>query len=270
MTTVPTKIDKALLANRFGSRVETYDQVTPVQASMAKYLLERAVNHFKTRQPKRILELGCGTGRMTQGLIAAFPEAEITAVDISAQMIERARTRNPEGHFQVADAETFLQDYSDSFDLIISNAVIQWFENVDTALKCAYGKLTSQGLMLVSTFGDQTFTELNQAFRHAYAVTGQKRMVHTVPMRHADEWRQSFPQATVSQQLQIRSFVDVRTFLSSVQQAGAVNSLSGPHFLSRQVLHEMMQFYTCHFSDLLTGNVMATYHMVYLQLVKRQ
>lgn len=269
MTTVPPKIDKALLANRFGSRVDTYDAVTPVQAQMATYLVEQAQNYFMTRQPKRILELGCGTGRMTQRLTSAFPAAEIIAVDISEHMVARAKMRNPEGHFQVADAEFFLQQTSDCFDLIISNAVIQWFEDVDTALNRAYDKLAGRGLMLVSTFGDQTFTELNQAFRYAYTIIGQARMLHTVPMRNTDDWRRAFPQAVISQQLQVRSFVDVRAFLRSVQQAGAVNSLSGSHFLSRQVLRDMMQFYTRHFSDVFTGNVNATYHLVYLQLTKQ-
>ena len=269
MTSAPPKIDKTLLASRFGSRVATYDEVTPVQAAMARYLVGEAQIHFMNQQPKRILELGCGTGRMTQQLLATFPEAEIIAVDISAAMIERARTCNPDGCFLVADAEIFLQQTVDYYDLIISNAAIQWFEQIDVSLNRAYERLNEPGLLLVSTFGDQTFTELNQAFRYAYAMTGQENGLHTVPMRNANEWRQAFPQAAISQQLQVRSFKDVRAFLRSVQQAGAVNSLTGPHFLSRRILREMMQFYAQQFADALTGNVNATYHLVYLQMTKR-
>jgi len=269
MTTPSPRIDKTLLANRFGSRVSTYDSATPVQAKMAKQLVNQARDYFDSGLPLRILELGCGTGRMTIQLATAFPDAKITALDISVEMIKFAKTHNFGVDFVVADAEVFLRVTADTYDLIISNAVIQWFEDADTAIVDAYNKLSIRGLIMLSTFGDQTFTELNQAFRQAYFITGQGMVPHTVPMRTLEEWRGIMSAADISEELQVRHFPDVRQFLGSVQEAGAVNSLFGQHFLNRNVLREMIQYYSMHFSDVSTGYINATYHVIYLKWIKK-
>jgi len=72
--------------------------------------------------PSRILELGTGTGSGALMLVDRFPEAEIRAVDLSPEMIERARAKVPAAartrlHFDVADAAA-LPHAADTFDLV--------------------------------------------------------------------------------------------------------------------------------------------------------
>jgi len=72
--------------------------------------------------PRRILELGTGTGIGALMLAQRFPDAEIRAVDLSQAMIERARAKVPEEmrprlHFDVADAAA-LPHAGGSFDLV--------------------------------------------------------------------------------------------------------------------------------------------------------
>jgi len=43
--------------------------------------------------PARVLEIGCGTGKNLVALAEAFPDAKITGLDLSADMLDRARTR---------------------------------------------------------------------------------------------------------------------------------------------------------------------------------
>jgi SAM-dependent methyltransferase len=72
--------------------------------------------------PTRILELGTGTGTGALMLAERFPEADIEAVDLSPEMIERARAKVPEEarsrlRFDVADAGA-LPHADGSFDLV--------------------------------------------------------------------------------------------------------------------------------------------------------
>ncbi|HEY8181781.1 MAG TPA: class I SAM-dependent methyltransferase [Thermoanaerobaculia bacterium] len=63
---------------------------------------------------KRSLELGCGTGRVTEVLRRA---ASVTGVDLLIEMLARAKRRVPEADFVVADVRTFA--FSSRFDLIV-------------------------------------------------------------------------------------------------------------------------------------------------------
>ncbi|KAK7883430.1 hypothetical protein LTR67_011252 [Exophiala xenobiotica] len=74
--------------------------------------------------PKRIIDLGCGPGNSTAVLVKQFPEAHITGIDSSQDMIARARKTVPSIDFQLADLSTFRD--TESADLLFSNAVYQW------------------------------------------------------------------------------------------------------------------------------------------------
>ncbi len=72
----------------------------------------------------RMVDVGCGPGNSTEVLIARFPEAEVSAFDSSADMIEAARKRLPQVQFEIAD----VTSWSDPgpFGVILANAVFQW------------------------------------------------------------------------------------------------------------------------------------------------
>jgi SAM-dependent methyltransferase len=63
---------------------------------------------------QRILELGCGTGRVTRVLSHA---ATVTAADLLVEMLERARQAAPRAHLVAADLRTFA--FTSPFDLIV-------------------------------------------------------------------------------------------------------------------------------------------------------
>ena len=73
-------------------------------------------------EPRRILELGTGTGSGALMLVERFPEAEIWAADLSEEMIRQAEAKAPDEvrarlHFQAADAAALPYE-DDSFDLV--------------------------------------------------------------------------------------------------------------------------------------------------------
>lgn len=257
-------IDKRRLASHFGRRVRSYDLATPVQEQMATALVSHARRHLADGPVARILELGCGTGRMTRQLAEAFPQARITALDISPEMIAHARASVAGIDFRVADAEVHIRHDRDTYALVISNAAAQWFGDARATLERARARLAPDGLLAISTFGDQTFRELRHAFDQAYAATGFASVDHVLAMRSAETWRREFPEAEILEQTVARVFPGVEAFLRSVQEAGAANSMSGRHFLSRRVLREMIDKYAEQFSAPAPGGITATYHIIYL------
>ncbi|MEV4965075.1 trans-aconitate 2-methyltransferase [Streptomyces sp. NPDC024062] len=73
----------------------------------------------------RIADLGCGAGNVTALLGDRWPAARITGYDSSPRMLERARTHaGPLLDFAEADAGTWTP--TETYDLIVSNALLQW------------------------------------------------------------------------------------------------------------------------------------------------
>jgi malonyl-CoA O-methyltransferase len=260
------RIDKSRLALHFGKRALSYDRVTPVQSEMARELVAGVVARLGGRRPGSILELGCGTGRMTTELMRNFPGARVTALDIAPEMVDLARARVPGAAFVVADAEDYLAEIVGSFDLIISNATAQWFVDARATLARARALLAPGGLLAVATFGADTFMELDDAFRNAYARAGEPAGDHVVPLPSASAWRDCLPGAEMIETRLPRVFPDVRAFLRSVQEAGATNAQDGHHVLSRNILRGMTDWYASHYEAPSGVGIVATYHIVMLFL----
>lgn len=88
----------------------------------------RAGRDLIARIPKsgygRICDLGCGTGHLTRILADTFPEAKVTGVDSSPEMLAEARRELPEISWQQGDISSWRP--SDPPDLIFSNAAFHW------------------------------------------------------------------------------------------------------------------------------------------------
>jgi SAM-dependent methyltransferase len=73
---------------------------------------------------RRILDFGCGTGRLTDWLRARG--AEVLGVDASPEMVEAARTRRPSGRFEVLESGRIPAE-DGAFDTVLSVGVLQYF-----------------------------------------------------------------------------------------------------------------------------------------------
>ncbi|MGX2995191.1 trans-aconitate 2-methyltransferase [Streptomyces sp. JNUCC 64] len=82
--------------------------------------------------PLRVADLGCGPGNVTTLLADRWPAARITGYDNSPEMLDRAAAlAGPTAgggtlDFAHADAERWSPDPAEPYDVIISNALLQW------------------------------------------------------------------------------------------------------------------------------------------------
>lgn len=108
-------------------------------------------------QPKRILDLGCGTGNLTKQMLNKFPEAEIDALDISEEILNESRKRfsdKPNIRYIQADFKS-LHLPPGSYDLVMSSIAIHHIEDPDKIRLYAevFQALSAGGLFI---FADQT------------------------------------------------------------------------------------------------------------------
>ena len=103
------------------------------------------VNRIGNKQFKRILDVGCGTGMSTAALAANWKTAEITGVDLSEEMLQKARENLKYITFVQRDCSQSLEDMG-TFDLIFSNAFMQWLPNQEGFIRNSFGMLTKGGM----------------------------------------------------------------------------------------------------------------------------
>jgi len=94
----------------------------------------------------KIIDLGCGTGELTKVLAESLPNSDVTGLDSSPQMLEKAGShQTPNLRFEQED----LSALTGSWDLIFSNAAIQWVNNHKKLIPIIYSKLNPGGQICV-------------------------------------------------------------------------------------------------------------------------
>lgn len=100
-----------------------------------------------TPDVKRAIDLGCGPGNSTEVLAARFPNATVSGLDSSPDMIDAARKRLPDLRFDLAGITEW--DDPGPYDVILANAVLQWVPDHATLLPGLMGKLALGGSLAV-------------------------------------------------------------------------------------------------------------------------
>lgn len=167
--------DRARIQQRFGRAAGTYAERARLQAEVADRLIER-LDGLRF-QPKTVLDLGAGPGRQARMLADRFADADVVAMDLALPMLERARREagwRGRRFARVAGDAHALPLADASVDLLYSNLMLQWCDDLPAVLNGLRRVLRPGGLLLISTFGPDTLGEL----REAWAAVDEAEHVH--------------------------------------------------------------------------------------------
>ena len=96
---------------------------------------------------KSIVDIGCGPGNSTRVLRDAWPEAKVTGLDNSKEMIDKAQATYPEYEWILEDAVNWQP--LEKYDLVFSNATLQWIPNHARLLQHLFGMINNEGAIAV-------------------------------------------------------------------------------------------------------------------------
>lgn len=132
---------------------EVYDQFKNERSAPFFDLL----NLVESKDNLSVIDLGCGTGELTSKLLDYLQDSKVTGIDSSAEMLEKAR------HFETSRLK-FIQrsiedqlNVNDTFDLIISNAAIQWCDNHKELFPRIISKINKGGQLAVQIPSNHEF-----------------------------------------------------------------------------------------------------------------
>ncbi len=100
----------------------------------------------EVRPNLKVADLGCGTGELTRQLADTLPNSDVTGLDSSAQMLEKAAAcASSDLRFVQGDQAGLTGDW----DLIFSNAALHWSEDHEALIPALYDRLTARGQIAV-------------------------------------------------------------------------------------------------------------------------
>ncbi len=123
----------------------TYDRASDSQFESGKRLVERL------GPASRILDVGCGTGRLVEWIVQHDGDVTAAGVDPLPDRIEIARSRCPAARFEVGQAEDLGAFADASFDAVCMSAVLHWVADKPKALAEARRVLRPGGRVGVTT-----------------------------------------------------------------------------------------------------------------------
>lgn len=239
-------MNKDLIQKRFAKNLDTYNDNAKIQKKMA----ERLLSFLDRKDFNDILEIGCGTGFLTQLVNEKFSFKTYTANDIVESCEKYVKEINPKINFIPADIEKAVENSDKKYDLIISNAVFQWVENLESFIKLLVSKLNDDGVLLFSTFGPENFREVN-------FVLGK-----TLPYYSANELQEIIKgyKSVVEQEMHVMAFKTPKDILKHIKSTG-VNALEMVSWTKTD-----MQKFENGYNNFCSGIPTLTYHPIYVKI----
>lgn len=150
--------DNKHIKKQFEKSMKDYDKNASVQDMMASKLvieLSKIASSFDN-----VLELGAGTGLLSKKIVKALNFKNYYANDLVEKSKIYVQKFIPNVNFFGGNALKIKP--ARKMDLIISNAMFQWFDNLEKAVMIFRGELTTNGVLAFSTFAPDNFKEIKE------------------------------------------------------------------------------------------------------------
>lgn len=172
--------------NSFRRGLATYHGAARAQAASAAQLIDCLTQVVSApRLFPRVFEFGCGTGHLTEAFLAQYRVTNMWLNDLvaDAETIVRAKVSETQVNlqFQAGPVETVF--IPKDLDLILSGSTLQWVEDIPGLLNHLADHLAPGGLLVLSTFGEQQFTQLRALGSKSFApsYTNADQLKHVLP-----------------------------------------------------------------------------------------
>jgi len=139
----------------------SWDTGTPTRVSIPQRVMSAAaLDRLPLNGEETVLHVGCGTGEVTEALLAKLPEGRAIAVDGSPSMVEKAKERLPEDRVEVICCDLTELEMDGVADHAFSNAVFHWVDDHDRLFAGLFRAIRPGGLLVAQCGGEGNIAEI--------------------------------------------------------------------------------------------------------------
>jgi malonyl-CoA O-methyltransferase len=255
-------LDRAAIRRHHDRASSGYDEAAVLAARLREQLLARL--ELIAFIPDAVLDLGCGTGLGAAALVGRWPRTRVIALDASPAMLRQASAREGAERIQWLLGEAEAIPLADaSVDLVFSNLMLPWCEDIDAVFAEVARVLKPRGLFTFTTFCPDTYIELRAAWRASDAAA------HVHPFTDMHDLgdglvRAGFAEPVLDVSRYTLTYPDVDELMRDLKAIGAQNAASArPRGLTgRGRLRRMAEAYEQYRTQ---GALPATHEVVFGQ-----
>lgn len=256
------------VARSFSRAAQTYERGASLHRHVAARLIE-TLPEPGGFGAGRILEVGCGSGVLTEPLRRRYPDASLCVIDVAEGMVAAVRERwgeDPRMDFVVADVREFLSPQP--FDLIVSSSALHWATPLERTLGNLKRQLSAEGQCCAALMIDGTLGELHALRRRVAPGKIPAGRLPTGTEVLAAAKAAGFTVVTSTEECIQTHYHSADDFLNTLHAqgltGGTVSRASAS--LSRTELKRLRREYDVAFRDQGDG-VYASFVVLYMQLV---
>lgn len=262
------KIDKNAVKSSFSRAAQHYDEYALFQRDTGNELLQLVKNSSERCQD--ILDLGCGTGYFSKLLnqwqhqpSEAQTNSTLTCLDISPEMLQQTRLRGLKQSATVEGDIDAIPFQNDQFDLIYSNLVLQWSDDLSHALAQSKKCLKAQGVIAFSTLLDGSLKELKQAWQEVDDLPHINQF-STIDAVNSALAEAGFTQFDLICKTHSYAFPDLISVMKSLKGIGAnhIHERDKAPVINRNTLQQLTTAYQPYTDQ--SGQLMLSYQVCYV------
>ena len=255
---------KNRIENNFSRASKTYNIATPTQKVCAEKLFEL----ISKKEFTHVLEIGAGTGYLTNLIVKNFNSAEFLINDLSQSMLDEIKVTGANISKFTADAEDLPFTENGMFDLITSSSVFQWFEEYESTFTKYNELLTDDGELVFSMYGENTLQELKEVFKKFLPEHNPNLKIKTFEEIKSYLEAANFDIEIAQEQEFTKQFLSLTEILQHQKLSGAVNvNPDSKNHISKKTWMQIIDDYKKTFTK--NDGVFATYHLYYFKAKKR-